>query len=85
VSWSPAKDRSDRDVIKIKFASTDCGTCVSQKQCTHARRTLTIRPQEEYLALQLARTREASKEFGKQYGLRAGIEGTISQGVDALH
>jgi len=38
VSWTPAKDRSDRDVIKIKFASADCGACVSRKQCTHSRR-----------------------------------------------
>jgi transposase len=87
VSWTPAKDRSERDVIKIKFASADCGACVSRKQCTHTarpRRTLTIRPQQEYLALQAARVREAGEEFAKQYGVRAGIEGTISQAVRAF-
>ena len=86
VSWTPAKD-GQRDVIKIKFASADCGACRSRKQCTHAtqpRRTLTIRPQEEYLALQAARIREASEGFAKQYGVRAGIEGTMSQGVRAF-
>ena len=86
VSWTPAKD-GQRDVIKIKFASADCGACRSRKQCTHAtqpRRTLTIRPQEEYLALQAARMREASEGFAKQYGVRAGIEGTMSQGVRAF-
>jgi transposase len=87
VSWTPAKDRSQRDVIKIKFASADCGPCESRKQCTHARqprRTLTIRPQEEYLALQAARIRETSEQFAKQYRARAGIEGTMSQGVRAF-
>jgi transposase len=86
MSWTPSRDSSKRDVIKIKFASADCGACISQKQCTHTkqpRRTLTIRPEEQYVALQTARQRETSKEFAKQYGLRAGIEGTISQGVRA--
>jgi len=73
VSWTPAKD-GERDVIKIKFASADCGACASRKQCTHTtrpRRTLTIRPQQEYLALQSARVREAREEFANQYGVRA--------------
>jgi transposase len=84
VSWTPAKD-GQRDVIKIKFASADCSACVSRKQCTtQSRRTLTIRPQEEYLALHVARVREAGEEFAKQYAVRAGIEGTISQGVRAF-
>ena len=86
VSWTPAKD-GERDVIKIKFAFADCGACASHKQCTHTtrpRRTLTIRPQQEYLALQAARVREARGEFANQYGVRAGIEGTISQGVRAF-
>jgi transposase len=86
VSWTPAKD-GERDVIKIKFAFADCGACTSRKQCTHTtrpRRTLTIRPQQEYLALQAARVREAREEFANQYGVRAGIEGTISQGVRAF-
>lgn len=87
LSWTPAKDCSRRDVIKIKFASADCAACISQQQCTHAkrpRRTLTLRPEQEYLALQNARRRQASKEFARQYRLRAGIEGTISQGVRAF-
>jgi transposase len=87
LSWTPAKDRSYRDVIKIKFASADCAACISQQQCTHAkrpRRTLTIRPEQECLALQSARRRQTSEEFAQQYRLRAGIEGTISQGVRAF-
>ena len=36
---------------------------------------------EPYLALQAARQREASAAYGKQYAKRAGIEGTLSQGI----
>jgi len=84
LNWTPAHDSSKREVIKIKFASADCGACTSRSSCTRTkrpRRTLTIRPQNQYVALQTARVRETSEAFAKQYRMRAGIEGTISQGV----
>jgi transposase len=48
------------------------------------RRTLTIRTDERFQALQAAREREKSPNFSEQYALRAGVEGTISQGVRAF-
>jgi transposase len=87
VSWTPAKDRSGRGVIKIKFASADCGACSSRERCTRTkrpRRTLTIRPEEQYVALRGAREREGGEEFANEYRIRAGIEGTISQAVRAF-
>jgi len=42
-----------------------------------------VRPREQYLALGLARLREKSEEFKEEYTKRAGIEGTISEGVRA--
>jgi hypothetical protein len=45
------------------------------------RRTLTIRPQPQYQALQTARQREATDTFQAEYARRAGIEGTISRGT----
>jgi transposase len=45
---------------------------------------LSIRPQQQYNALQAARRREQSQEFAQRYALRAGIEATISQGVRAF-
>lgn len=84
ISWTPAIDNRHAEVIKIKFSTTDCGACPSRAACTHsvrARRTLTIRPQEQYLALQAARQRQATKAYATEYARRAGIEGTISQGV----
>jgi hypothetical protein len=81
-SWSPALDRSDNPVIKVKFSAKDCGACPSQENCTRStRRTVTIRPRQEYEALGTARLREQTAEFKDEYAQRAGVEGTISQGV----
>ena len=72
------------EVIKVKFARSDCRTCPSRPLCTRnpeMRRTVTLRPQERYEALREARQRQATEEFAIRYAQRAGVEGTISQGV----
>jgi transposase len=82
VSWTPAVDRGHNDVIKIKCSAKDCGKCAAHARCTEARRrSVTIRPREQYEALQAARSRESSQEYRAEYRRRAGIEGTISQGI----
>lgn len=45
---------------------------------------MTIRPREQYLALKQRREQEKTKEFTQIYARRAGIEGTISQGVRTM-
>ena len=50
----------------------------------HVRRTVTIRPKEQYDALQARRQQETTKDFKALYAIRAGVEGTISQGVRAM-
>ncbi|NTU81548.1 MAG: hypothetical protein HGA45_19560 [Chloroflexales bacterium] len=87
ISWTPAIDNHDNDVIKLKFATTDCSICGNQAQCTQSnppRRTLTIRPRDQYEALQAARARQTTEEFKTEYGTRSGIEGTLSQGIRAF-
>lgn len=60
----------------------DCRPCMHRSSCTSAkRRTVTLRPQAQHEALQAARIRQKTPEFKRAYGQRAGIEGTISQGV----
>jgi transposase len=86
ISWTPAVDNRDHPVIKIKFSSKDCRHCAKLAQCVRSkkrypRRTLTIRPQPQYQALQTARQREATPAFQAEYARRAGIEGTISRGT----
>jgi transposase len=84
VSWSPAVDREHNEVIKIKFSAKDCGVCPARARCTEARRrSITVRPRDQYEAPQAARLRETSEEYRSEYNRRAGIEGTISQGVRA--
>jgi len=86
VEWTPFVDNRGNDVIRLKFSTSDCGLCPSRELCTQSdakypRRRLTIRPKEQYEALQAARKREETAEFKVQYTKRAGIEGTISRAV----
>lgn len=88
-SWTPAIDNRKNEVIKVKFSTTDCGRCPLQVHCIRSekkykRRTITIRPQAQYEALQTARRRQKTTAFVKQYALREGIEATMSQGVRAF-
>jgi len=87
-SWTPAVDNRKNAVIKIKFSETDCTACPSRARCISPqakrkfpRRSLTIRREAQYHALRAARQRERSPTFATLYGQRAGVEGTISQGV----
>jgi len=41
--------------------------------------------QIEYETRQKAKQRQETEEFKQQYALRAGIEGTISQGIRSFH
>jgi transposase len=82
LSWSPAIDNRINEVVKIKFSMKDCQPCASRAQCTRAkRRTITVRRQDQYCALQAARKREKTSEYRAEYRRRAGIEGTLSQGI----
>ena len=85
-SWTPALDGRDNEVIKIKFAAADCSACPSLHLCTRSacpRRSITIRPEAQYNALQKARQREPTADYQADYALRSGIEGTLSEGVRA--
>lgn len=82
--WQPQQDQAGEEMIRIRFAAVDCHGCPSQALCTHAKsgqRTISVRPQQQYEALQQARQRQKSPEFGPQYAQRAGIESVIGQGI----
>jgi transposase len=86
LSWTPAIDNRHSPVVKIKFSSRDCRPCPSHTRCfrsgkRYARRSLTVRPQEQHEALQAARQREQTEDFSTLYAKRAGIEGTLSRGI----
>ena len=82
--WHTTKGRRGAQVVHVRFRKRDCLHCSERAQCTRARhgpRTLTLHPKEQHLALQEARRRQTTPEFKEAYALRAGVEGTISQGV----
>lgn len=75
IRWTPALDNRENPVIKVKFSTKDCRRCDHVTQCIRSkkrypRRTLTIRPQPQYLALQAARQREATEAFQAEYARR---------------
>lgn len=83
-SWRERPTRYGGKEIQIKFATRDCQPCPQRAQCTQTacgRRLLTIQPEAEFRALREARRQEAEPGFKKRYAARAGIEGTLSQGV----
>jgi len=89
ISWSPAIDRRDNAVVKIKFSTSYCRACVSRPHCFHSqakypRRMITIRSQAQYVALRDARKRETTRGYREEYDRRAGIEATMSQGIRAF-
>jgi transposase len=77
--WSVAGER-----IEVVFAREGCAACPVRSQCTHSQttgRVLHLRPQVAHQALQARRAEEQTPEFRQAYASRAGIEGTLSQGV----
>jgi transposase len=86
-SWTPTKDAWNNAIIYIKFSRTDCRLCPARSLCTRSAtesRSLTIRPQAEHQALQNVRQQQKTEDWQTRYNRRAGIEGTLSQGVNAL-
>src|SRR5262245_54046679 len=58
--------------------------CPSRPQCTRATtegREMTLRPREPHEALRAARRQQEAAEWKAEYAVRAGAEGTLSQGV----
>ena len=83
VIWYPTRDNREVPVINIRFAHSDCVACPQRTQCVSSSRSrsLTIRDRAAYEAVVQARQRQGTEEFKKAYAKRAGIEGTLSQGV----
>jgi transposase len=85
--WLPARNNKGKEVIQIKFSKHDCRACTLQPRCTQSkppRRSITVQPKARQQALNRARAREQTEAFKLAYARRAGIEGTISQGVRCL-
>src|SRR4051794_27157355 len=83
----PGRDRWGNEVIHAEFARRDCLSCRSRAPCTRATtegREMALRPRERHEALQSARREQETGAWKTAYAMRAGIEGTISEGVRGL-
>jgi transposase len=86
-SWSPQVEPTGAASIAVKFRVQDCGGCAARALCTRSKQTaraLKLHPREEHEALQAARARLETEEGKRLYRRRAGVEGTLSQGVRAF-
>jgi transposase len=87
VTWRACLDEVGAPRITAVFSRSDCGACAARELCTSAkdaRRSVYFHPRPLYEALNAARARMDDPAWQKRYGLRAGIEGTLSQGVRAF-
>jgi transposase len=85
--WTPHWDRWNNAVISVKFSRTDCRLCTARALCTRAAgspRHLTLRHQADHETLQVIRQQQQTEAWQTRYHRRAGIEGTLSQGVRAF-
>jgi transposase len=86
-AWSPQRDRAGMPYISVVFRRADCDACPARPLCTRAKqqaRHLKLQPRAEYEALKAARERLATEAGRRRYARRAGIEGSLSQGVRAF-
>ena len=74
-------------LIEVRFAPADCAARPVRARCTRAKtapRGLTLAPREVHEAIRAARARQETPAFAAEYAGRAGVEGTLSQGVRAF-
>jgi transposase len=82
--WGEGTTDHGHPFHQVIFDKDDCLACPCRAQCTRSRtrpRQLALRPRAEHVALQEARQRQRTDEFTERYKKRAGVEGTMAQGV----
>jgi transposase len=85
VAWRELTDKNG-PYIQVVFRRDDCVPCPARHLCTRSQneRRMRLQPRPQFEALKEARLRHASQEGKRLYNRRAGVEGTISQGVRAF-
>jgi transposase len=86
-SWHARVKQDGSPYVVAAFRRQDCHACPARPLCTQAQqqgRQLRLPPQAQYEALTAARVWHASEEGSARSQQRAGVEGTLSQGVRAF-
>jgi transposase len=82
--WTVHQDQWNNTAIGLKFPRKACRECQFRHLCTRSKtepREITLRPKEEHQAIVKRRKQQKTKTWSKKYNQRAGVEGTISQGI----
>jgi transposase len=89
--WAETADSRGNTLVRITFAPATCAACPNRSLCTPSQpgqrrrpRSLVVRPQQEHEALQARRVEQKTEPWKQRYACRAGIEGTLSQGIRGL-
>jgi transposase len=83
-AWWEHGARTSCHPIIVEFALEDCQACPARTVCTRAQRQgrrVRLPPRAQDEALEVARAWYRSAEGKQRYQCRAGVEGTLSQGV----
>ncbi len=84
-NWCPGRHNRGEEVIRVSFSAVTCHACPVKALCTKREnskgRILTLSPQPISEARSRRRTEQDTPPFQRRYALRAGIEGSLSEGV----
>jgi transposase len=84
-AWKETLDHTGQPLIYVDFRTKDCRICPARTRCTRKQqRRVQLKPRRQFEALQTLRHRLATQDGQERYQRRAGIEGTLSQGVRAF-
>lgn len=81
-NWRESISADGLPTIQVTFRLPDCTPCPQRARCTRSTvnaRSLTFRPRPQFEAQQRLRAEQSTDAWRKQYALRSGIEGTMSQ------
>jgi transposase len=84
-NWCPGRHNRGEEVIRVSFSAVICHACPVKELCTKREknkgRILTLSPQPIHEARERRRAEQRDTSFLKRYALRAGIEGSLSEGI----
>lgn len=82
--WTLRQDSFGNECVDIRFDQEGCAACSKRSLCTRSKtrpREIMLRPRPQHELLQERRQQQKTEAWCARYGKRAGIEGTLSQGV----
>ncbi|AIA02444.1 transposase IS4 family protein [Streptomyces noursei] len=83
--WHERRSQHGLPVIRVRFNPVDCRPCPHLRDCANSpraeRRELNLRHRAEHEVVRTARAEQQIDEWKERYKIRAGVEGTIAQGV----